>query len=203
MSDPVADMGRVAVRRVLDRHEPEVDAQRTGLGPPQAEQRMALGRHAGQPVDAAASQQVDEHGLGLVVGGVAGEHAVPAAPRRGRRAPGPRGWARDRRRPVRPRNAAPKRRAAAAHDLGLGCRAGPQPVVDVHGGHRQPAAVASTRSANESAPPETAHVTARPAGGNRHRPGARRPAGRRPPRRRPPCRNGSAARSWRRERQAT
>ena len=92
------------------------------------------GAHAGEPVEAGPPQQVEQHGLGLVVGGVAEQRRRGRGPRGGRRGPGPRGWARARPRRRSARNVAPKRSAAAADDVGLGRRAGPQAVVDVHGG---------------------------------------------------------------------
>ena len=102
--------------------ESELGAEALGLGPAQPQERVAVGAHPGQAVEAGAPQQVEQHGLGLVVGGVAGEHV-------GRqhgvaRGPGP-GLE------VRARldggaaatsNAAPNR-AAAADDLGLVGRA--------------------------------------------------------------------------------
>ena len=42
------------------------------------------GSHRRQPAARGAAEQVDQHGLGLVVGGVAGEHVGRAAPRSGR-----------------------------------------------------------------------------------------------------------------------
>ena len=91
---------------------------------------------AGQPVEAGAAEQVEEHGLGLVVGGVAGEHvggqrrvAGPAGPRlevgAGRHAS-----------PAPTRKAAPNRAATSATTSASARRAGPQAVVDVDGGDR-------------------------------------------------------------------
>jgi hypothetical protein len=50
-----------------------IGAQPCRLGSPQAEQWAALGAHRGEAVDAGASEQGEEHGLGLVVSGVSGQ----------------------------------------------------------------------------------------------------------------------------------
>ena len=84
--------------------------RRTGPGsrPAQGEERMArAGPDAGQAVEAGAPQQVEQHRLGLVVGGVAGEdvgreHGVPGGP-----GPGLQVRAGRRRRPVSARKPAP------------------------------------------------------------------------------------------------
>ena len=93
------------------------------------------GRMPARPSRPAPAQQVEQHGLGLVVGGVAGEHVGRAARRSGRRGPAPRGSDPGATSTRSARNAAPNRGAASSHDVGLGSRARPQPVVDVHGRH--------------------------------------------------------------------
>ena len=134
VADPVAAEGGSSVGRVLDRSQAEVLAQRPGLAPAQAEQRVAVGPHAGQPVEPGAPQEVEQHRLGLVVGRVAGEHVGRRARRSGPPGRGPRGSgpgatstrsARKRHRSGRRRPARPRPRP----------RAGPQPVVDVDGRH--------------------------------------------------------------------
>ena len=101
---------RVVVRRVVHRPRPSCRAQRTrsrrGAG------RAAGGApsaHAGEAVEAGAAQQVEQHRLGLVVGGVAGEHVGRQRRVAGRAGPGLEVRARRRPRHARARNAAPKR----------------------------------------------------------------------------------------------
>ena len=77
------------------------------------------------PSSAGAAQQVEQHRLGLVVGGVAGEHVRRAAPRSGPRGPGPRGSGPASTSTRSARNAAPKRAAARRDHVGLGRRARP------------------------------------------------------------------------------
>ena len=53
-----------------------------GLGPAQGENRVPRARaHRRQPVGGGAPEQVEEDGLGLIVGRVAGGGAVRAEPR--------------------------------------------------------------------------------------------------------------------------
>src|SRR5207237_9032888 len=75
----VATNRRFVVGRVAHWSEPHLRAQAARLGPAQADDRVASGAHACQPVEARAPQEVQEHGLGLVVGrmsreDVGGEH---------------------------------------------------------------------------------------------------------------------------------
>ena len=81
-----------------------------------------VGSHAGQAVEAGAPQQVEQHGLGLVVGGVARAARPAAAPRSGRPGPGPRGSGPASTSTRSARNAAPNARRPRPHDLGLGAR---------------------------------------------------------------------------------
>ena len=80
VADPVATVGGICVRRVGHGLQAECRAERNGLCPADGEQRSARpdacghGAHPGQTVEPAAAQEVEQHGLGLVVGGVSGEH---------------------------------------------------------------------------------------------------------------------------------
>ncbi len=75
VAHPVAQVARVGVGRVVHDRQCERAAQGHGLGPAQGEQGRAAGAHRRQAGQRGAAQQVEQHGLGLVVGGVAGEHA--------------------------------------------------------------------------------------------------------------------------------
>ena len=128
------------LRRVV--HRLEARGRRTARGS-RARRSRRSGRRggveAGEAVEAGAAEQVEQHGLGLVVGGVAGEHVRRAAPRSGRaRARASRFGPGGRPRPAPPRKAAPKRAAAVGDDVGLRRRTRPQPVVDVDGGDVAP-----------------------------------------------------------------
>ena len=85
----------------------------------------------GEAVEAGAAQQVEQHGLGLVVGGVAGEHVGRQRRVAGRARPG--FEVRARARPGRAPTGTQHRtsRADRGHDVGVRARAGPQPVVDM------------------------------------------------------------------------
>ena len=94
--------------------------------------RVGVGPIATSPSEPGAAQQVDEHRLGPVVGGVAGEGAGREGGVTGRRGPEPRGWGR------RPGRDAPTERRHRRRWPGR--RPGrprrptrPQPVVDVDG----------------------------------------------------------------------
>ena len=120
------------------------------------------GTHAAEAVEPGAAHQVEQHRLGLVVGGVAeqrvgGEHGVAGGP-------GPGLEVRARLDVTRSaRNAAPKPSAAVAHHLGLSAaEPARRPWSTWTAVTSHPAATASTSSASESAPPDTAHVTAVP-----------------------------------------
>ena len=71
--DPVPPEGERRVGRVVDRCQPQLPAQRHRLGVAEVEQRTAIAAHARQPVQACPPQEVEEHGLGLIVGRVTGE----------------------------------------------------------------------------------------------------------------------------------
>ena len=166
MADPVAAEGGRLVGRIVDRSQAEVRAQRPGLASGAGRGADGgRGPHAGQPVEPGAPQEVEQHGLGLVVGRVAGQDV-------GRqdgvaRGPGPGLEVRPRRRPrpARRGTPAPKRPAASATTWASSADAGAQPVVDVD--RRRPgvpAATARTSRASESAPPDTAQATLGAAG---------------------------------------
>ena len=117
---------------------------------------------AGEPVEPGAPQQVEQHGLGLVVGGVAGEHVG-----RQRGVAGPPGARLEvgpglDRRPRTARNAGAEPRRRRRDDVGLGREPGRRPWSTCTAVTSQPASTASTSSASESAPPDTAQVTAVP-----------------------------------------
>ena len=134
VAHPVAAEGGRLVGRILDRSQAEVPAERPGLAPAQAEQRPADGPHAGQPVEPGAAQEVEQHGLGLVVGCVAGQDV-------GRQrgvAGGPGAGLQVRpRRDLDPHGAEGRAEALGRvrHDVGLIVAAGAQPVVDVDRRH--------------------------------------------------------------------
>lgn len=71
----VAQVLSVEVGRVVDEFEPESSTQGVGLGAAQGEDRPSRpGTHPGQPVERGATEEMEHHRLGLVVGSVAGEH---------------------------------------------------------------------------------------------------------------------------------
>ena len=88
---------QVVVRRVVHRLRCRAAAQSHRVS---RRRRTSSGRrcrpHPSQAVEAGAAQQVEQHRLGLVVGGVAGEHVGRQARRTGPRAPGLRGSGRAR-----------------------------------------------------------------------------------------------------------
>ncbi len=76
MTDPIAQVSRILVRRVLHGVQTEPGAQVVGLGASQGENRVAGARaHRGKPVGGGPPEQVDEDRLGLIVGRVAGSGA--------------------------------------------------------------------------------------------------------------------------------
>ena len=114
MPHAVATEARVVVRLVVDRLEPE--RRRTARGSPLAAGGAAAAapdRKPGEPVEARAAEEVEEHRLGLVVGGVAGEHAGREHGVAGRTGAGLEVRRLARRRRAPPRKAAPTRAAAA------------------------------------------------------------------------------------------
>ena len=167
---PVAQVAGVVVGRVVDHLDAERGAQPVGLGPAQREQRPAGGRaHAGQPGRARAAQQVEQHGLGLVVERVAGEHvgrqrAVARRPRPGLQV----GSVAD----VHAARLEPgaHRRGQPGDHVGLRRTPRPQPVVDVDGRHpagrrRRPARAGPTSPARRT----RRRSTSVPGGENVHR----------------------------------
>lgn len=73
VTDPVAQVGRVAVRRVLDRVKAKLRAQCVGLGTTQGEYRVPGPRaHGREAICGGAAEQVEQDGLRLIVGRVAG-----------------------------------------------------------------------------------------------------------------------------------
>ncbi len=151
--DAVAAESTIGIRLVVDGLEPELRAQLVCLGAAQRQQRSSVASHGGQAVGAGAAQEVEEHRLGLIVGGVPGEHI------RGKRlvacGPSPSlevgaGWHLH---PDRMESGSPLRGDVGHHHAVLG-RAGPQAVVDVdradltagfHGQHEQCEGVSATR----------------------------------------------------------
>ena len=77
VTDAVASERRVSVRRVGSDAEAERRAQTERLAPAEREQRLRRPRrHRAEAVEAGAAQEVEEHGLRLIVCGVAGQHTV-------------------------------------------------------------------------------------------------------------------------------
>jgi hypothetical protein len=75
MSHPVALMPGIQVRGVVHHFDAESAAQILGVGAPQCQQGPAgTGSHGRQSTSSGAAQQVDQDGLGLIIGGVTGEH---------------------------------------------------------------------------------------------------------------------------------
>ena len=130
--------------------------------------RPGAGRAAGgarsrrmpaRPSRPGAPEEVEQHRLGLVVGGVAGEHVGGQRPRSGpARARASRFGPGSHRRPARPGTPAPSGRGRGRHHVGLGRRAGPEAVVDVDGGDLAARRRRRARAGRASRrPPETAH----------------------------------------------
>ena len=160
-------------------------AQRTRLGAAQRQQRAAVAAHAREAIEAGAAEQVQQHGLGLVVGGVAGEDIGRAAPRSGPHAPGLRGWDPERRAPRSARNPAPQAHATAATISASAADPGRRPWSTCTAVTSQPAAAARTSradgvgSARDTAqvtavPPARERAAAPPAGATAHGNGGRR-----------------------------
>ena len=73
MTNPIAQVCRVAVRRVLHWVQAELRAQVVGLGPAQPEYRVpGPGAHRRESISSGTTEQVQEDGLCLIVGRVAG-----------------------------------------------------------------------------------------------------------------------------------
>ena len=133
VTDAIAQEALVAVAAVVDHGEAEHRAHVFGVGAPQRQQRAArTGSHRRQSAGRAA-QQVQEHRLGLVVGGVSGEHVG------GQRAVAGGASASLEVRAIAhvEANGAqwdPQRLAGEGGHLGVGRRLGAEPVIDVHRG---------------------------------------------------------------------
>ena len=131
VTDLVATEPQVVVRLVLHRSESELAAQRTRLGAAQRQQRAVVPAHAGEAIEAGAAQQVEQHGLGLVVDRVPREHIGRERRVAGRARPCFEVGTRSDLSALRT-----KRGTAGARDLGddLGVAFGPGPetVVDIH-----------------------------------------------------------------------
>ncbi len=69
----VAHMQLASVRWVVDGGNVEHTAQLVRLGPAQIEQRMAVRAHTAETIDGCATQQVEQHRLCLIIGGVSRE----------------------------------------------------------------------------------------------------------------------------------
>ena len=131
---PIAHERGVEVRRIVERLEPLDGADGLGLGPTQRQDRMPMARSdAGEPVGTGTAQEVHEHGLRLIIGGVSqrglgAEHlmAGEACPRL-EIGPGL-----DRQRFGPERDTEPRRDLGHEHRLDRGLR--PDAVIDVHRG---------------------------------------------------------------------
>ena len=93
------------------------------------------GAHRRQPVEARPPQEVDEHGLGLVVHGVAGGRVPGQGGSAGGAGAGFEVRAGIERHPHGDEPGA-EATGRVGHDVGFGRRARAQAVVDVDGGHR-------------------------------------------------------------------
>ena len=114
VADAIAHEPRVVVRRVGYWNEAELGAEVLGLATPQPDDGMRPARaHRGQTIGTGTASEIDQNGLGLIIGGVAeegirAEHGAAAALARASRfAPSPIDTVRD-------SKAAPNVRAAAA-----------------------------------------------------------------------------------------
>ena len=124
----------IGVGRVLDWYQTELVAQRPRLAPTEAEERVPFGVHGRETVESRAPHEVEQDGLGLVVGGVPSERvgrenrvARLARPRFEVRARAHRRAGRDERGTEAGRG--------RSYDAGLAVGPRPQAVVDVHRGH--------------------------------------------------------------------
>ena len=93
--------------------------------------------HPGQPVDTGAPEQVEQHGLGLVVGGVPGGRPRTEDGPAGHPGPGLEVGTLGNGHPDRPEGGA-ETAGGGGHDPGLPRRARAQGVVDVDGGDVAP-----------------------------------------------------------------
>jgi hypothetical protein len=130
VAHPVAAERRVGIAGVVDGLEPHVDTQSQGLAPAQPPDRAPHRVHTHQPVEPGAAQQVQQHGLGLVVGRVAGQRVGRQRRVPGRPGPGLEVGPRAHVDPHRPEARPPARRRGPDH-RGLVLRPRSQPVVHV------------------------------------------------------------------------
>jgi hypothetical protein len=81
VANPVAAMDRVDVGRVVDRHHPKTRTQIVSLGAPKR-QNWAVGGWLDAPkaVPAAPPKHREQYRLGLIIGGVAGQHSGRKGP---------------------------------------------------------------------------------------------------------------------------
>ncbi len=132
MADPVASEPGIGVRRIDDRREAQFVTYGLGVRPPQPEDgAVGAGADAGGAGRAGAPEQLKDHRLGLVVGGVTGQdtigkNSVPGLPSPVLEIGA--GLDLDRHRP--PRH--PQELRHLTHAVTLGVGAGPQPVIDVY-----------------------------------------------------------------------
>jgi hypothetical protein len=92
LPEPDAAEPGVAVVRVLPGRQPQRPAGRLGIGAPQRQQRaqvtVLLSPHAGDRARPRPASQPEQHGLGLIVGGVAEQHQALVEERPQRRVAG-------------------------------------------------------------------------------------------------------------------
>lgn len=133
VTDPIASMHRAEVRRIGNRGETESGTHRFGVATPEREEGVPRPTHPGETVQPGTPDQSEKHGLGLVIGCMAGEDPVRERCEAGLTGtsfeirPG----ADTHREPLRWN---PESISSRDHDVEVGCGAGPQPVIDVPGG---------------------------------------------------------------------
>ena len=137
VAHPVAQVARVVVGGIVHHRQVQGRAQRDGLGPAQRQQWPGRPRsHRTQPGQGCASQQVQQDGFRLVVGGVPGHH-VGGKHRVARLAgTGLEVRAVGHRHPFGA-ELSTQVRGQRRHHTGLRGRAGAQAVIDVHRGDLQ------------------------------------------------------------------
>ncbi len=155
--------------------EPERRAQRRRLGPPQGDDRMPGSRgQGGETVDAGAPQDGEEHRLGAVVGGVTGGVVGREDGAAGGAGAGFEVGAVGDDCPLGPEGGAEAAPQPSATTPASPADPGRRPWSTCTAVTSQPAAHARASSASESGPPETAHVSCVPGGGNAQRSTSRR-----------------------------
>lgn len=73
VSNSVTAVHRIIVGWIVDRHEPKVVAQRFGVAASEPTDRATGGVETREPIEASASDHVEQNGLREVVGGVPGQ----------------------------------------------------------------------------------------------------------------------------------